>query len=104
MSFVVPESCTLPTVEQPLRLAEFDRLFATAVDQIESLSPTRARMLLSGPAGLAATVRDLTGRETDCCSFFTFTISSRPQTLVLDIRVPAEYADVLASLIDRARA
>ena len=25
----VPESCKLPTVEQPLRVAEFDALFAT---------------------------------------------------------------------------
>ena len=27
----VPEACTLPTVEQPLRLIEFDELFATAL-------------------------------------------------------------------------
>jgi hypothetical protein len=27
----VPEACTLPTVEQPLRVAEFDDLFATAL-------------------------------------------------------------------------
>jgi hypothetical protein len=25
MSFVVPDACTLPTVERPLRLGEFDR-------------------------------------------------------------------------------
>ena len=25
----VPEACTLPTVEQPVRVAEFDELFAT---------------------------------------------------------------------------
>jgi hypothetical protein len=27
----VPEACTLPTVDQPLRAAEFDDLFATAL-------------------------------------------------------------------------
>jgi predicted metalloendopeptidase len=27
----VPEACTLPSVEQPLRVAEFDEVFANAV-------------------------------------------------------------------------
>ncbi|WP_406079134.1 hypothetical protein [Micromonospora sp. NBC_00858] len=76
MSFVVPDACTLPTVEQPLRLAEFDELFATAVRRVETLTATHARMTLIGEAGLtAAAVRDLTARETGCCSFFTFTIT-----------------------------
>jgi hypothetical protein len=30
MSFDVPEACTLPAAERPLRLAEFDELIATA--------------------------------------------------------------------------
>ncbi|NMO51778.1 hypothetical protein HH310_11305 [Actinoplanes sp. TBRC 11911] len=29
MAFVVPDACTLPTAERPLRLAEFDSLFAS---------------------------------------------------------------------------
>ena len=29
MTSWVPEACTLPTVEQPVRVAEFDELFAT---------------------------------------------------------------------------
>ncbi|WP_432969594.1 hypothetical protein [Dactylosporangium sp. CA-233914] len=110
MSFVVPDSCTLPTAEQPLRLAEFDALFATAVREVETVSPTHARMRLTGPAGLEATVRDLAARETACCSFFTFTAT--PQTegdpdrevLVLDVQVPAAHTGVLASLAGRASA
>lgn len=78
MSFVVPDACTLPTVEQPLRLAEFDELFATAVRRVETLTATHARMTLTGEAGLTAAVRDLTARETGCCSFFTFTITTEP--------------------------
>lgn len=104
MSFVVPDACTLPTAEQPLRLAEFEALFAAAVRQFETLSPTHARLRLAGPAGLEATVRDLTARETACCSFFTFTtgVPERAgdcETLTLDVQVPAQYADVLASLV-----
>src|SRR6187551_302297 len=108
MPFVIPDACTLPTVERPLRLAEFDALFATAVRQVDTLGPTHARMRLTGPAGLAATVRDLTARETECCSFFAFAVTPVPagegETVILDVEVPAQYAAVLVSLAERAGA
>jgi hypothetical protein len=109
MSFPVsvPDVCTLPTAEQPLRLAEFDELFATAVRGVETLGPTHARMRLTGQAGLEAQVRDLTARETECCSFFTFTVTPEPtgdgEAMVLDIEVPPAHADVLEILAQRAR-
>ena len=106
MSFDVPDACTLPTAERPLRLAEFDDLFATAVDRVDPVSAIHARLHLTGPAGLADRVRDLAARETGCCSFFTFTTSGEPaaggEAVVLDIEVPAVHADVLASLTQRA--
>jgi hypothetical protein len=108
MSFAVPDACTLPTAERPLRLAEFDELFATAVRRVEQVNTTHIRLWLTGPAGLEATVRDLTARETECCSFFTFTVTGRRtddgSALTLDIEVPDQYADVLASLTVRAGA
>lgn len=108
MSFVVPDACTLPTAERPLRLAEFDELFATAVREVVQVDATHTRLHLTGPAGLAARVRDLTARETECCSFFAFTTTPRPaaedEAVVLDIEVPAAHADVLASLAERAGA
>jgi hypothetical protein len=106
MSIVIPDACTLPTAEQPLRLAEFDALFATAVRRVEPVGPTHTRMRLTGPAGLAATVRDLTARETECCSFFTFTVTPEKagegEALTLDVDVPPEYTGVLDSLAERA--
>lgn len=106
MSYLVPDACTLPTAARPLRLAEFDALFATAVDEVRQVDPTHARLRLAGPAGLAAAVRDLTARETGCCSFFVFTVAAEPaadgEVVVLDVQVPAEHADVLASLAQRA--
>jgi len=106
MSFDVPEACALPTAEQPVRLAEFDDLFATAVRRVEPVSAVHARMYLTGPVGLAARVLDLAARERECCSFFTFTATPEPATdgeaLVLDIEVPAAHAEVLASLAQRA--
>ena len=106
MSFDVPDACTLPTAERPLRLAEFDELFATAVRRVDPIGATHARLHLTGPAGLAARVRDLAARETECCSFFTFTTTGEPagdgEAAVLDIEVPATHADVLAALTQRA--
>ncbi|WP_238018176.1 hypothetical protein KZZ52_35635 [Dactylosporangium sp. AC04546] len=106
MTFDVPDACTLPTAARPLRLAEFDALFTTAVRDVETVSPTHARMRMAGPAGLEAAVRDLAARETECCSFFTFTVTPQPEgdALVLDVEVPAAYTGVLAALAGRAKA
>jgi hypothetical protein len=106
MSFEVPDACTLPTAEQALRLAEFDELFATAVRRVEPVTAEHVRMWLTGPTGLERTVRDLTARETQCCSFFSFTITPETagdgEALWLDVAVPARYTDVLYSLAQRA--
>jgi hypothetical protein len=41
----VPSACTLPTAEQPLRVAEFDALFATATSA-ERVAPGELRFAL----------------------------------------------------------
>ncbi|HET6530015.1 MAG TPA: hypothetical protein VFH03_05295 [Actinoplanes sp.] len=102
----VPDACSLPTAERRLRLADFDELFATAVRRVEPVTPTHARLHLTGGTGLATTVRDLTARETECCSFFQFTATPGTATdgeaLTLDIEVPAQFTGVLAALTTRA--
>ncbi|GAA0904219.1 hypothetical protein GCM10009557_79850 [Virgisporangium ochraceum] len=107
MSIEVPAACTLPTAERPLRVAEFEDLFATAVREVEPVGAGHVRVRLAGPVGLEERVRDLTARETRCCSFFTFTVSAQPtadgESVTVDVRVPAPYAGVLASLVERAR-
>jgi hypothetical protein len=40
----VPAACTLPTAEQPLRVAEFDDLFATSVRAVDRVGPTVLRL------------------------------------------------------------
>jgi hypothetical protein len=106
MAIDVPDACTLPTAERPFRLAEFDDLFATAVRRVEPVAPTHARLHLGGGTGLAVAVRDLTAREAECCSFFDFTVTSETvregETVIVDIEVPAPYAEVLDALIRRA--
>ncbi|MEV2237579.1 hypothetical protein [Micromonospora sp. NPDC049891] len=101
----VPEACTLPTAERPLRLAEFDRFFDEAVRAAERVSARHLRLRLDSAAQVEETARDLTARESSCCSFFTFDLSrSDPDSLTLDVRVPAAQVDVLDALADRAAA
>jgi hypothetical protein len=98
----VPEICTLPTVEQPLRLAAFDDLFAASVRAQQRLSTTMLRWELDPAA--ETTARDLIGRESSCCSFFTFTFHPGGGALRVDVEVPAEYIVVLDVLAQRAGA
>jgi hypothetical protein len=98
---ITTEACTLPTADRPLRLAEFDALFAEAVRRV-SRHDARVRMHLTGSADLRDRVRDLAERETACCSFFTFIIDGTSDDLVLEISVPPERQDVLDALAERA--
>lgn len=99
----VASSCTLPTAEQPLRVVEFDRLFAAAVRGVERVGPTSLRLLLDASAEEAA--RELTDRETSCCSFFTFTFTPACDgRVLLEVGVPAVQAAVLDGLAVRASA
>lgn len=92
----VPAACTLPTVEQPLRQAEFDAFFRGAVRQSIRTSTTRLDLLI--PAQFEATARDLAERETNCCSFFRFDFHPTADGLVMSIGVPIDHVDVLDSL------
>ena len=95
------DACTLPTADQPLRVAEWDDLFATSLRIVER-GPTRARLVLSGDDDLADRVQRLADAETACCSFFTFTVTPLADGVVLGIDVPPARADVLTALLDRA--
>ncbi len=97
-----PATCTLPTVERPLRRAEFDDLFATALRGQQRLSPTVLRWQLDPAA--EATARDLTARESSCCSFFSFSFASDGERLAVEVQVPAAHVDVLDALADRVAA
>jgi hypothetical protein len=96
----VPEACTLPTVEQPLRVAEFDRLFAV-VAATEWLGPRQARIVLPSSPQIAAQAADLVVRETRCCSFFTFSLTAGAGRLHLDVAVPEGQVPVLEALVGR---
>ncbi|MEV6282629.1 hypothetical protein [Kribbella sp. NPDC051770] len=92
----VPDACTLPTAEQPLRVAEFDRLFARALRGVRRTGVTTLELDLAADA--RAEVEELVARESECCSFFTFRVE--PGVLLV-IDVPAERAGVLDALVER---
>jgi hypothetical protein len=97
----IPESCTLPTAEQPLRAVEFDELFASALRGIARTAPTTVELQLDASADAPA--RALAEREAACCSFFTFTFSTDPAgQLLLEVTVPAAHVAVLDGLVSRA--
>ena len=100
----VPEACSLPTVEQPLRVTEFDGLFATAVRSVTRVEPLRLWLELDPDAAVAARAADLAVRETSCCSFFAFTLTATGGRVLLEIGVPAGQVDVLDALAERASA
>ena len=98
----VPSACTLPTAEQPLRVAEFDALFADAVRGVARPEHTRLRLELVFSPDNAARAAELAARENGCCSFFTFTVTIADGGLALEATVPAGHVGVLDALQARA--
>lgn len=97
------DSCTLPTVERPLREAEFDEVFARSVRRVERPEPEMLRLELEPTAEVAARVADLAVRETGCCAFFTFVLTAAAGALHLDVTVVAGQVAVLDALAARAQ-
>jgi hypothetical protein len=97
----VPSACTLPSAEQPFRVAEFDELFATSVRSVER--PANDRLVLVLAAESEALARNLAMQENECCSFFDFEFSAASSGHVrLMVRVPAGHVEVLDALTARA--
>ncbi|WP_110041560.1 hypothetical protein [Nocardia neocaledoniensis] len=98
----VPDACTLPTIEQPIRVLEFDRFFAESVHRANRTDPTRLELVLD--VGAEAVARDLAARESSCCSFFTFDFPATDTGLLMEVGVPAAYIEVLDAFAARVDA
>ena len=98
----VPSACTLPTVERPLRLAEFDEFFAGDVRAVHRVSATRLTLIVASAS--EQTGRALAARESECCSFFTFGFTVLGETVEMVIEVPEPQVRVLDALADRVGA
>ena len=100
----VPDACTLPTAERPLRIAEWDAFFATAVTGAGRSASQQATFRLRPDAAVAAQGADLVVRETQCCSFFTFGLIASGGGLELTVTVPPAQTPVLDAILDQALA
>jgi len=97
----VVDACTLPNAAQPLRSAEWEDLLATAVTGADRTAAQQATFRLRPDADVAARAADLSVRETQCCSFFTFGLIASGGGLELTVTVPPEQTAVLDALLDR---
>ncbi|SDP90390.1 thioredoxin family protein [Lentzea jiangxiensis] len=104
VGWVDAEACILPTTDQPIRLAEFDALFASSLRGLRREEPGWLRLHLAGGADVEAGARDLTAREAECCSFFDFTVSREGDEVIVDVRVPSDKEFVLDGLAAQAEA
>jgi hypothetical protein len=95
-------ACTLSEAGRLARAGEFGRLFGETVRGLERPDPTWLRLELEPGPGPAGRTAELVAAETECCSFFTFTLTATAGSLTLDIRVPAALTDVLDGLAERA--
>jgi hypothetical protein len=95
----VPDSCTLPTRERPLRVAEFDEVLNRGVRTRHRPDPRRLRLTLD--AEVERELADLIRRESACCSFFTFTLTQGDGELTLDVEVSPGHEPVLDALTSR---
>jgi hypothetical protein len=93
-----PDACTLPTTERPLRVTEFEDLFALVR---RKMRPQTTRLDLVMPSNFEAAARDLARRESECCSFFTFDFESAGEDVVMHIGVPPEQVGVLDAIVAR---
>ncbi|TWD82852.1 hypothetical protein FB561_3998 [Kribbella amoyensis] len=96
----IDSSCTLPTADRPLRVAEFDALFRTAVRAVDR--PTSSLLVLHLDPAAESEARELTARENACCSFFDFTFTAGADDVLLRVEVPAGRTAVLDGLAGRA--
>lgn len=95
----VPDACTLPSNEQPLRIAEFDDFFAHGVTGLTRTE--RGGLALAVLPEFAGRAADLAVMETGCCSFFGFEVTITDGSVDLLVTAPG-HPDVLAALADRA--
>jgi hypothetical protein len=102
----VPTSCTLPTEQQPLRVAQWDALFAECLSSLSRERPLQLQLVFVGGEEVQERVRDLAARESGCCSFFTFTVAASVATgeVHLDVAVDPAHESVLEALHARVAA
>jgi hypothetical protein len=95
-----PESCTLPTVERPLRELAFARLFHDQLQRVRRPVPTAAEFTLGAESLDRA--RELAMLETSCCSFFSFDVREGDERVLMIVAVSPAHVPILDALVNSA--
>jgi hypothetical protein len=95
-----PDACTLPMGRRPLRVMEFDELFASVLRKTRA-QPTRLDLVV--PPDVEAAAHSLAERESACCSFFTFEFEPAGGNVVMHIIVPPDQVAALDAIASRVR-
>jgi hypothetical protein len=95
-----PESCTLPTVERPLREEAFATLFRDSLQRVRRPAPTVAELSLD--AHSLERAHELATLETSCCSFFSFDVREADRRVLMTVEVSALHVAVLDALVNSA--
>lgn len=98
----IPDACTLPSVEQPLRTTEFADLFARDVVSVTQESDTKIVLELRPDPASASRAAALAAKEVECCSFFRFQLTIAEGQVRLVIETSPEHAGVLGGLLQAA--
>ena len=98
----VPDTCTLPTTERPLRLREVAALFDDALRSVTRTGAGALPLYLDPSPRTEERVRDLVARESSCCSFFTFTVERDHGRVKVGVTVPEGREEVLDGLARQA--
>ncbi|WP_285734804.1 hypothetical protein [Nocardiopsis sp. ATB16-24] len=98
----IPDTCTLPTTERPLRSREFASLFDDALRSLARTGPGALTLYLVPFPRTEERVRDLVARESSCCSFFTFAVERDHDRVKVGVTVPEGREEVLDGLARQA--
>ncbi|WP_456819792.1 MerR family transcriptional regulator [Cellulomonas sp. URHB0016] len=96
----VPVACSLDAEAVPDRVSDWQALVPRATAR-EAINGGVALTFGASPE-LAAEVSRLAAAEQDCCPFFTFTLRLTTGQLRLEIKAPADAADVVAAMFGTA--
>jgi hypothetical protein len=99
----VPSACTLPTTEQPVRIAQFDDLFRKAVSGVDQPSSGNVRLTLHPSPQNAARAARLAAMESSCCAFFSFDLAIANGELTLSVVARPAHEQILNAFAVRAR-
>jgi MerR family transcriptional regulator, copper efflux regulator len=93
-------ACTLEAEALPDRLAAWRHVAAAAVGR--STTPDGATRVELGPDVAVGELAELVAAEQRCCAFLSFTLAFGPEGTVLEVRAPADAAEVVEQLLGSA--